>query len=86
MGEKMMYETKPDRGFVFKAFDLGTGDARIEVWRDGAKIRSFSFPTYKVWNIPAHADDIIRGELEKSDRGYRVAGFDGLGGNCYPGS
>ena len=58
---KLIYETKPDRGFVFRAIDIpnSQGEALIEVERDGEIIRSFTFPAYKVWNIPAHAHDII---------------------------
>ncbi len=83
--DKMIYETIPDRGFVFRAFDLlnSKGDALIEVERDGKVICSFNFPTYKVWNIPAHANDIIRSELDKDIKGYEVAGSNGLGGNVF---
>lgn len=82
---KMIYETKPDRGFVFKAWDLqaGKGDALIEVERDGKLVRSFNFPEYKAWNIPAHANDIIQSELDKDVDGYLEAGSDGLGGNAF---
>ena len=82
---KTIYETKPDRGFVFRAFGLetGKGDALIEVERDGKIIKSFTFPAYKVWNIPAHANDIIESELAKKTDGYYVAGSDGLGGNAF---
>jgi len=38
-----------------------------------------------VWNIPAHADDIIESELAKNDDGYFIAGSDGLGGNVFKG-
>jgi hypothetical protein len=84
---KMIYKTNPDRGFVFTAWDLpdSKGDALIEVERDGEIVRSFNFPAYKVWNIPAHADDIIHSELEKNKDGYRIAGSDGLGGNAFNG-
>jgi len=61
---KMIYETNPDRGFIFKAWETDSkGDALIEVERDGEVIRSFTFPAYKVWNIGAHASDIIESEL-----------------------
>ena len=82
---KLIFETKSDRGFVFKAWELpeSKGDAKIEVERDGKLIREFTFPAYKVWNIPAHADDIIKSELEKDTDGYLIAGSDGLGGNVF---
>ena len=82
---KMIYETKPDRGFVFRAFDLpdSKGDAVIEVEREGKLIKSFNFPAYKVWNIFAHSNDIVESELASNKDGYCVAGSDGLGGNVF---
>lgn len=82
---KQIFETKPDRGFIFKAWELpsSNGNALIEVERDGETIRSFVFPAYKVWNIPAHAHDIIQSELNKDIDGYKIAGSDGLGGNVF---
>ena len=82
---KLIYKTNPDRGFVFMAWDISDskGDALIEVERDGQVIRSFAFPAYKVWNIPAHADDIIGSELKKDTDGYKVAGSTGFGGNVF---
>ena len=80
----LIFETKLDRGFVFKAWKTDSkGDALIEVDRDGKIIRSFVFPTYKVWNIAAHASDIIESELNNDINGYRMAGSDGLGGNVF---
>jgi len=82
---KLIFQTKPDRGFIFKAWELpdSNGDALVEVERDKKVIRSFSFPAYKVWNIPAHSDDIIQSELNKDAEGYIIAGSDGLGGNVF---
>jgi len=82
---KLIYETKSDRGFVFKAWDLpnSKGNALVEVERNGKVIRSFTFPGYKIYNIPAHADDIIQSELDKDVDGYMIAGSDGLGGNVF---
>ena len=83
--ENLIYETKPDRGFLFRAIDLpeSKGDALVEVERDGKVIRSFKFPAYKVWNIAAHANDIIESELSNNVRGYLEAGSYGLGGNVF---
>jgi len=49
-GELIFQYTKPNRGFVFKVWELpdSKGDALIEVERDGKVMRSFSFPAYKV--------------------------------------
>ncbi len=81
----LIFKTKSDRGFVFKAWELpeAKGDALIEVERDGKLLREFTFPAYKVWNIPAHSEDIIQSELEKDVDGYLIAGSDGLGGNVF---
>ncbi len=81
---KMIYETHPNRGFIFKAWETDSkGTALIEVERDGKIIRAFPFPAYKVWNIGAHADDIIESELNNDTNGYAIAGSDGLGGNVF---
>lgn len=81
----MIFETKPDRGFIFRAWNLpeSKGDAFVEIERDGKVIRTFRFPAYKIWNIPAHSMDIIESELEKNTDGYLMAGSDGLGGNVF---
>lgn len=82
---RLIFKTKPDRGFVFTAWDVpdSGGDALIEVERDGNIIRSFQFPAYKVWNIAAHSHDIIESELAKDTEGYKIAGSYGLGGNAF---
>uniref|UniRef100_A0A6M3JFJ9 Uncharacterized protein n=1 Tax=viral metagenome TaxID=1070528 RepID=A0A6M3JFJ9_9ZZZZ len=85
MKGEMIFETKPNRGFIFRAWKLNEtkGDALIEVERDGVVIRSFNFPAYKVWNIAAHSCDIIDSELRKDVDGYLMAGDTGLGGNIF---
>ena len=77
-----------DRGFNAKAWhlkdtDSSKGDALIEIRYNRKLIRSFLFPSYKIWNIAAHFGDIIDGELSKNDkeRGYKIAastGFEGV--------
>ena len=76
-----------DRGFNAKAWYLentetSKGDALIEISYQGKVVRQFIFPAYKIWNIPAHFNDIVDGELSKDDkeRGYAIAASDGLGG------
>ena len=73
------------RGYQFKATHLEepSGDALIEITKDGELVREFLFPSYKIWNIAAHADDIVEGLERESDDGLRIAGSDGLGGNAY---
>jgi len=83
----LIFRTKPDRGFVFTAWESADspGEAIIEVERDGKLRRHFIFPAYKVWNIAAHSDDIIRSEMLNDTEGYEIAGSTGLGGNVFPG-
>ena len=72
-----------DQGdFSFKATYLlePAGEAEIEIKKAGVVVKTFLFPAYKIWNIPAHAVDIVA-DLEG---GLTVAGSDGLGGNVYP--
>ncbi len=59
------------------------GNALIEIKKDGKLVKEFLFPAYKIWNIAAHAQDIVDGLKKDSDSGLYVAGSDGLGGNAY---
>lgn len=69
-----------------KEGEKGTSEITIYCVSCGGKIvKRFDFPTYKIWNIPAHAEDIISGLKQNSDRGLKIAGSDGLGGNAYQG-
>lgn len=73
-----------DRGYNVKAWYLkntpeSKGDALIEISFGGKVIRGFLFPAYKIWNIAAHFADIVDGELVKSDVGYRMAAWNGIG-------
>lgn len=72
-------------GYNFKATFLKEpkGEALIEITKRGKIVREFLFPSYKVWNIAAHAGDIVMGLEEDSDNGLFMAGSDGLGGNAY---
>ncbi len=73
------------RGYTFTATYLTEpkGEALIEIEKDGKLIKEFLFPAYKVFNIPAHRDDIVNGLERDSDEGLQAAGSDGLGGNSY---
>jgi hypothetical protein len=76
-----------DRGFNVKAwYPVEAGDALIHISHDGKLVREFLYPAYKIWNIAAHFHDIVDGELSKDDkeRGYLIAGSDGLGGCVLP--
>jgi hypothetical protein len=59
------------------------GEALIDISKEGKMVKEFLFPAYKIWNIPAHAEDIVAGLEQDSDIGLRIAGSDGLGGNVY---
>lgn len=79
--DKLAFESeRPDRGYTCHAWYLKNppGDALIEIKKDGALIRDFLFPAYKVWNIAAHFSDIVDGEIAKHDDGYRAAAWNGL--------
>jgi len=84
--EKIAY-TGNHRGYVFTATYLTEpkAEALIEIEKDGKLIKEFLFPAYKIFNIAAHRDDIIDGLEQDSDRGLRIAGSNGLGGNSYQG-
>ncbi len=70
-------------GFRFVSKEKDKGNSEITISREGKILRQFLFPSYKIWNIPAHAKDIIEGLKKDVDCGLRVAGSDGFGGNAY---
>ena len=58
----------------------------LDITKGETVVRSFTFPAYKVWNIAAHADDIVEGLERDSDDGLYEAGSLGpFGGNAYQG-
>jgi len=69
------------RGVRFVATYLSqpAGEALIEISKDGEPLKSVLWPAYKIWNIAAHADDIVA-DLEA---GLGDAGATGFGGNVY---
>lgn len=75
------------KGYTFTATYLlePKGEALIEIKKGGKLIKEFLFPAYKVFNIPAHANDIVDGLEQNSDAGLRIAGSNGFGGNSYQG-
>lgn len=80
--EKLAFE-QSDRGYTIKASYLkqpNAGDALIEITKDGSPLRCFTFPAYKIWNLSAHFRDIVDGELDGNDHGYRMAAWDGISG------
>lgn len=83
--EKLAFEIPDDRGFTCKAHYLKnpSGDALIEIFRDGNLMREFLFPAYKIWNIAAHFRDIVDGELLNSPHGYEMAAWNGISGATF---
>lgn len=83
--DKIAFE-KTDSGYHFRATYLTEpkGEALIEISKNNKIVKDFLFPSYKIWNIEAHSSDIAEGLKEESERGLRLAGSDGLGGNVYP--
>jgi len=81
--EKLAFE-KEYMMFKIKAFWGDEADARIEITKNGKEYRNFYYPAYKIFNLAAHFEDIVEGELKSSDVGYRIAGSDGLGGGVMP--
>lgn len=78
--EKVAFE-ETDRGYTARASYLkkpNAGDALIQILKDGAVLREFLFPAYKIWNIAAHLSDIVDGEIENSGRGYEMAASTGI--------
>ena len=73
------------QGYRFKATYLKKpkGEALIEITKEGDVVKEFLFPSYKIWNIAAHASDIVLGLEQDSEEGLQVAGSTGLGGNVY---
>lgn len=57
------------------------GNSTVTVSRGDEEVRRFQWPAYKVWNLAAHAGDIVDG----LDYGLRIAGSTGFGGNVYAG-
>jgi hypothetical protein len=72
-------------GYRFVATYLSEpkGEALIEISKDGALVKSFLWPAYKVWNIAAHADDIADSLGKGDEQGFYVAGEVGFGVNVY---
>lgn len=78
--QKPLFDIK-DRGFRVKAWwsepANDSGDALVEITKDGKPYREFNWLAYKIFNIAAHFQDIVDGELEKTNdklSGYRIAG------------
>lgn len=82
---KQAFETDPIDGWTIRAhYTDDPGEAMIEILRDGEVRKAYSYPAYKIWNLAAHADEIIASEIAGDQDGYVVAGSDLLGGGVMP--
>lgn len=72
--DKLAFEGEK-RGYYFRAYYLEypEGQALIEISKEGKLVKSFLFPSYKIWNISAHSDDIIDGLNQGNDDGLYMA-------------
>lgn len=84
--EKLAFESHEINGHKISAWYLTepSGDCLVKITKGENIIREFLYPAYKVWNLAAHADEIIEGEIEKNMDGYRCAGSDAIGGYVMP--
>lgn len=82
--EKVAFELEKC-GYSFKATYLENpkGESLIEISKNGKVVKEFLFPSYKIWNIAAHAEDIAIGLEKESEEGLLIAGSDGLGGGVF---
>jgi hypothetical protein len=73
------------RGYRFVGTYLVSpkGEALIEIFKGEELVKRFLWPDYKVWNIAAHAEDIVDGLEAGNSDGLYVAGSTGFGGNVF---
>jgi len=74
-GKELVFDLT-DRGFNVKAWYLNddSGNALVKITKDGKLHRKFNWPAYKIFNISAHFEDIVDGELKDNLSGYEIAG------------
>lgn len=64
--------------------DAVTGTALVQIMQGSKVVREFHYPSYKIWNLEAHAQEILDSELNADNHGYEMAGADLLGGCVMP--
>ena len=60
--DKVAFVTNPDRGYTITASYLlepNKRDALVEVCKNGAVVKEFLYPAYRVWNIAAHSGEVV---------------------------
>ena len=83
--DKVAFEgpNNSDRGYTMRVSYLkepNNADALVEIFKDGAQVRQFTFPAYKVYNLQAHFRDIVDGEIDKNTHGLSLAAWNGIDG------
>jgi len=88
--EELAFDVSKD-GFNMKVWYLKDcaelnirGESLVKLYHNGRLIRQFLYPSYKIYNLCAHFDDIVESELANSIDGYIIAGSTGLGGYVLP--
>lgn len=80
--DKLEWSRKEDyKGFNINCWRLKTDphkDVFIEILKDGKIHREFLYPAYKQYNLQAHFEDIVEGELRNSTSGYEAASWNGI--------
>jgi len=81
--EKLIFEQEYN-GYSVKAWYLkkpNAGDALVNIFQGKTKLREFTFPAYKIYNIAAHFPDIVESEIAGDIKGYEEAASTGFGGS-----
>jgi hypothetical protein len=84
--ERGAFRSPEIKGHIIEAWYLKepSGDCLVKITKGDVVVREFLYPAYKVYNLSAHAEEIIQSEIDKDADGYRCAGSDGLGGGVMP--
>ena len=69
------------KDYHVKSKQIDKGNSLVTILKDDNVIKEIKWPTYKIFNIPAHIEDIVY----NIEEGLRIAGSTGLGGNVYSG-
>lgn len=83
MSEKQAFKVE-HKGFTAEGFWGDGADGRVVVTKDGAIVKEFTYPAYKIFNVAAHWRDIIDGELAETGDGWLLAGWSGFGAYVLP--
>lgn len=79
--DKLAFESiQPRNGFTLKVFYLSQpdGQALAEIYYNDQPYKRFLWPSYKIFNLQAHWEDIVQSEISGDHAGYDVAGWTGF--------